>query len=172
MTACVLTVAVEHLQAVLFQGERGEEYACQRGRERGTVLTGRAQDGLTRIFAHHSETHFDLPLSCIGFSSSTWKGRIPLNQHHLLRLCIHICSPNPLLLLLLLLASSEPRLPPPCSKHGQGSLRCHGNNGQGQRLSFWSKYLCQQGEVSLPMQTFLKLPRCVDSDTVFLSAVF
>lgn len=54
-----------------------------RERERNSTH-GRKPNGLTRIFAQHSETAFDLPLSCIGFGSSAWKGRTPLNQHHLL----------------------------------------------------------------------------------------
>lgn len=110
-------------------------YAGKREKERNSAH-GRKQNGLTRIFAHHSETLFDLPLSCIGFSSSAWKGRTPLNQHHLLRLCIRVRS-----LRIPSSSSSSSLAPssacsPPCSVHGQGRLRNHGNNGQGQRSSF------------------------------------
>lgn len=64
--------------------------------------------------AQRSEAPFDLPLSCIGFSSRT-----PPNQHHLLRSCIRTFSAN------LPVLSRSP------SMLWQGRLRSHGNSGQG-----------------------------------------
>lgn len=93
----------------------------KRERERKKSARGRKQRGLTRVFAQHSETHFDLPLSCIGFCSSAWKGRTPLNQHHLLWLCIRIRSPR----ITPSRSSSSPLAPSlafllPCSSTGRG----------------------------------------------------
>lgn len=77
-----------------FQKEResgGKICTAERERERNSTH-GRKPNGLTRIFAQRSETAFDLPLSCIGFGSSAWKGRTPLNQHHLLWWGICVCA--------------------------------------------------------------------------------
>lgn len=46
-------------------------------------------------FRAASEAPFDLPLSCVGFSSSTRRDRTPPNQHHLLWFCICTFSANP-----------------------------------------------------------------------------
>lgn len=76
-------------------GDEGEGGRCTDAPREATSAHQRESERVDRFdedfLKQRDQVHFDLPLSCIGFSSSTREGRTPLNQHHLLWLCIHVC---------------------------------------------------------------------------------